>query len=291
MEMGRPSWTWARDEIARRDVATDAHRIAHLSFVVRYGEPIFLHALFSVAFVYNVGLPGMAKILYRDGRGPILRDTRKRNFDSLTYFGEMYRHGDGLATRQITDRLVKIHGNFPINNDMFLYTLSTLACLPRRVSERFMGDKGLTDKECEAQYRFWCSLGELMQIKNIPQTQDDFLKWMLDFEARTFKPSMECTAIANALAEEWADYWMPKPLKKFGVGVFYALIDPVMRQRLQMPEPTALQAWAANKAVKIYFFLKRVLPDPRERHMSDFFGRAYGKNVNINQVGYKGSAT
>lgn len=289
--MSRPSWTWARDEIAQRNVETDAHRIAHLSFVVRYGEPIFLHALFSVAFVYNVGLPDMAKILYRDGRGPILRDTRKRNFDSLTYFGELYRHGDGPVTRQITDRLVKIHGNFPIDNDMFLYTLSTLACLPRRVSERFMGDKGLTHKECEAQFRFWCQLGALMQIKNIPQTQDDFLKWMLDFEARAFQPSMECTAIAQALADEWADYWMPKPLKNFGIGIFYALIDPVMRQRLEMPEPTALQAWTANSAVKVYFLLKRLLPDPRERHMSDFFGRAYGKNVNISNVGYKGSAS
>ena len=289
--MGRPSWTWARDEIAQCDVASDAHRIAHLSFVVRYGEPIFLHALFSVAFVYNVGLPEMAKILYRDGRGPILRDTRKRNFDSLTYFGEMYRHGDGPVTRQITDRLLKIHSNFPINSDMFLYTLSTLACLPRRVSERFMGNKGLTDKECEAQYRFWCSLGELMQIKNIPQTQESFIEWMLTFEETTFKPSVECTAIAKALADEWADYWMAAPLKKFGVGLFYALIDPVMRRRLQIPEPTAVQAWTANAAVKTYFLLKRVLPDPGERHMSDFFGRAYGKSININQVGYKGSAT
>ena len=166
--MGGQSWTWARDEIARRNVDEDAHRIAHLSFVVRYGEPIFLHALFSVAFVYNVGLPGMAQILYRDGRGPILRDTRKRNFDSLTFFGEMYRHGDGPATRVITDRLVKIHGNFPINHDVFLYTLSTLACLPRRVSERFLCDKGLIDNECEAQFCFWCRMCVLMFILDIP---------------------------------------------------------------------------------------------------------------------------
>ena len=289
--MSRPSWTWARDEIARRDVESDAHRIAHLSFVVRYGEPIFLHALFSVAFVYNIGLPGMAKILHRNGRGPILRDTRKRNFDSLTYFGELYRHGDSAPTRQIIDRLVKVHGNFPIDNDMFLYTLSTLACLPRRVSERFMGDKGLSAKECEAQYRFWCMLGELMQIRNIPSTQDQFLVWMQDFETRRFEASAECADITRALASEWADYWLPGVLKRFGVGVFHALIDPQTRSRLALQEPTALQAWTARAAVKVYFLMKRVLPDPRERHMSDFFGRAYGKNINIQQVGYKGSAT
>ena len=87
------SWTWARQEIAGLNAEVDYHRIAHLSFSTRYGTPIFLHALFSVAFVHNVGMPAMAKILYRDGRGPIIRDTRRRNFDSLTFFGELYRHG------------------------------------------------------------------------------------------------------------------------------------------------------------------------------------------------------
>lgn len=286
--MARRSWTWARQEIAALDVETDAHRIAQLSFVVRYGMPLFLHGLFSVAFVYNVGMPEMARILHRGGRGPILRDTRKRNFDSLTFFGELYRYGDSEPTRRIAERLVRIHGNFPIVNDMSLYTLATLACLPKRLSGRYMGTRGLSDKECEAQYRFWRMLGGLLQIHDIPQTQDAFLDWMREFERTRMAPTPECRDIAAALAAEWADYWFPRTLRASAIGVFYALIEPELRRRLQLPEPTRLQNALASAAIRLFFFAKRLLPDPAERQISDFFGREYGARPRIEQIGYQG---
>lgn len=284
--MGSRGWFWARREIAALDEKKDFHRIAQLSFVVRYGTPIFLHGLFSVAFVHNVGHPGMARILYRGGRGPIIRDTRKRNFDSLTFFGELYRHGDSEPTRRIADRLVRIHSNFPIDNDMSLYTLATLACLPRRLSERFMGDAGFSVKECESQYRFWRRIGELMQIRDIPKTPDDFLAWMLAQECERFGATPEATAIAKALADEWADYWFPAPLRSTAVGVFYALVDPQLRRQMALPEPTALQSALTTLAVKGLFLFKRLWADPRERHISDFFGRAYGRQIDTDAIGY-----
>lgn len=289
--MARRSWTWARQEIAALNVETDAHRIAQLSFVVRYGMPVFLHGLFSVAFVYNVGMPEMARILHRGGRGPILRDTRKRNFDSLTFFGELYRYGDSEPTRRIAERLVRIHGNFPIVNEMSLYTLATLACLPRRLSERYMGAHGLGNKECEAQYRFWKVLGGLLQIRDIPQTQEDFLAWMRAFERTRFAPTPECRDIAAALAAEWADYWFPRPLRGTAIGVFHALIEPELRRRLELPEPTAFQNLLATAAIKLFFWSKRILPDPAERQISDFFGREYGALPRIEQIGVQGDRT
>lgn len=282
------SWTWARDEIARLDVERDYHRIAQLSFVVRYGAPMFLHGLFSAAFVLNVGMPAMARILHRGGRGPILRDTRKRNFDSLTFFGELYRHGEGEPTRRIVDRLLRIHANFPIENEMSLYTLATLSCLPERISQRYMGRGGLSEKECEAQYRFWRAIGELMQIRDIPPTRAAFLGWMRDFERRRFESTAECRDISAALAREWADYWFPAALRGFGMGVFNALIEPELRRQLHLPEPTRLQNLAATLGVRLLFLGKRLLPDPGERHITDYFGREYGQAPRIEQVGYQG---
>ncbi len=283
----RPTrWTWARREIAALDETQDWHRIAHLSFVVRYGTPMFLHGLFSVAFVLNVGDPAMARILHRGGRGPILCDTRKRNFDSLTFFGEIYRHGTGEPTRRIADRLRRIHANFPIENAMSLYTLATLSCLPERLSARYLGSGGLTDKECESQYRFWRYVGELMGIEDIPSTRADFLVWMRSFEQTRFAPTTECSEIAEALAKEWTEWWFPKPLHGVGRGIFYAMIEPAVRQRLALPEPTRLQNTLATLGVKALFAIKRVLPDPRERHMTDYFGRAYGNQLSIERIGY-----
>ena len=280
-------WTWARDQIQQLDVEQDYHRIARLSFVVRYGTPMFLHGLFSVAFVYNVGMPAMARILHRGGRGPILRDTRKRNFDSLVFFGELYRHGDSEPSWRIAERLVRIHANFPIDNRMSLYTLATLSCLPRRISEDYLGERGLSDKECEAQYRFWRRMGELMQVRDIPGSQEAFLDWMRRFEQEEFQPSPECTEITAALAQEWSEYWFPAPLRRTGRGLFYALIDPALRRRLQLPEPHRLHCWLARQGIRALFFAKRWLPDPADRQISDYFGRAYGARPDIRQVGYK----
>ncbi len=264
-------WTWARQEIAELDAAVDFHRIAQLSFSTRYGTPIFLHALFSVAFVHNVGMPAMAKILYRDGRGPILRDTRRRNFDSLTFFGELYRHGDGPETRAIAQHLVRVHSNFPIDNAMSLYTLSTLCCLPQRFSARYLGRYGIAAKESQAQFLFWKQIGGLMQIKGIPDAPDALRDWMIAFERREMRPSDECTQITEALAQEWASYWLPRPLQALGRGVFYSLIDPELRERLQLPCPSRFTRALTALLVNLFFHGKRLLPDPAERHFADYF--------------------
>lgn len=265
------SWTWARQEIAGLNAEVDYHRIAHLSFSTRYGTPIFLHALFSVAFVHNVGMPAMAKILYRNGRGPIIRDTRRRNFDSLTFFGELYRHGEGPETQAIAQHLVRVHSNFPIDNAMSLYTLSTLCCLPQRFSQRYLGRYGIAAKESQAQFLFWKKIGGLMQIQGIPDTADALLAWMIDFERREMQPSAECTAITQALAHEWASYWLPRPLQALGRSVFYSLIDADLRKRLQLPQPNGLVRAFTGLLVNLFFHAKRLLPDPAERHFADYF--------------------
>ena len=267
----KSDWAWARQEIAALDSEVDYHRIAHLSFSTRYGTPIFLHALFSVAFVHNVGMPAMAKILYRDGRGPILRDTRRRNFDSLSFFGELYRHGDGPETRAIAQHLVRVHSHYPIENAMSLYTLSTLCCLPQRFSARYLGRYGIPHKENQAQFRLWQGIGGLMQIRDIPDTPDAFLSWMVAFEQREMRPSMECTAITRALADEWASYWLPRLLQPLGRGVFYSLIDPTLREQLQLPRPNAVTRAFTCLLVNLFFHGKRLLPDPAERHFADYF--------------------
>lgn len=283
--MPKTSRTWARTEINRLDSRKDAQRIAHLSFETRYGAPILLHALFSVAFAYNVAEPRMARILYRQGKGPIISATRKRNFDSMTFFGELYRYGTGPEGQKIADRLNRIHANFPIDSELFLYTLSTLALLPRRVSERFMQRGGISQKENDAQFWFWRDMGMMLKIENIPDSPDALMLWMLDFEAQKFQPSAEANVIVDALAVEWAEQWAPKVARPLAVRVFYALIEPRIRQRMGWPDPGGFANVIAHLAVRGYFTMKRILPDPNERSITDYFGHTYGRKVDIQQVG------
>lgn len=89
---------------------------------------------------------------------------------------------------------------------MSLYTLTTLACLPERVSARLAGSSGLSTDECEAQFHFWRGIGSWMGIEDIPDTRGELLTWMHAFEDERFAATTECHAIAKAPAWEWADY-------------------------------------------------------------------------------------
>lgn len=283
--MPKQRWSWARSEIATLDPRSDAQRMAHLSFEVRFGTPIFLHALFNVAFAYNMGIPDTARILYREGRGTIMRRTRKRNFDSMIFFGELYRHGDSPEGVAICERLNRIHANFPIHNDLSLYTLATLACLPYRIGQRFAGLGGPSYAEYEAQFNFWCRIGQLLNIQNIPETLPAFMTWMQCYEKKHFAHTLAADAVVEAMADEWADYWFPASLQHTAKGVFLHLIDPEVRERMQLKHPTAGQRFIGDTAIKAFFLAKRMLPDPEERSMVEFFAQNYAVGSGLESVG------
>jgi len=264
---------WARKELATLDPVRDARRYAQITFETRFGQPMFIHALFSAAFAFNMGDPKIAAVLYRDGSGTIIKHTRQRNFETLVFFGLIYQHGDDAEGQKIIAKISNIHKHFNISNDLFLYTLSTLACLPRRISERFAGEHGLNKDELESQFQLWRRVGELMGIKDIPTSQDTFLAWMIDYEDRHFSPTPASTLVIAALAQEWAEYWYPKPLQAWGEGLFYAFIDPELRTRLNLREPSPAQNLAVEIAAKSFFRGVRLLPDPAERSWSTRFSK------------------
>lgn len=262
---------WLSRELAHLDPVRDARRYAQLSFETRFGLPIFIHALFSVAFAYNMGDPRIAATLYRQGTGTILRHTRQRNFETLVFFGQIYQHGDDPQGRQLIERMRRIHESFDIPNELYLYTLATLACLPRRLSERLAGAHGLTSAELEAQFRLWVRVGELMGIADIPPTQEAFLAWMQAHERQHFAWSEGAQAVVHALAAEWAEYWFPKPLQGWAQGVFNALIDPQLYPALGIRTPSVVQQQVAARTVSGFIRVARQLPLLGERSLSEEF--------------------
>jgi hypothetical protein len=173
---------WARKRIAQLDPEKDAHEVSHLAFEVRYGTPLFTHSIFSVAFARQAAIPSIAKVLYRGGRGGIITNTRKRNNDTLLFFGEFYKHGTTGEGRLAIELLNKIHSHFPITNEENLYTLATIVCEPRRMG-MFLANRDLfTKKEFRAVYNFWKQLCTLMNIHSIPATEEAMYTWYEKFE-------------------------------------------------------------------------------------------------------------
>lgn len=287
MEIRHPRW--ARREIAGLDPVRDCRRIAHLLLEVRYGEPRFVHPMFSLAFSRQVAIPAIAKVLYRDGKGIIMSQTAKRNDDTLVFFGLLLRHGNSPAGMQVVERMNRMHARYPIPNELNLYTLSTLACLPQRLGRQFTGRDLFDGRESLALYHFWRQVGEMMGIRDIPGSPEAMLQWMLDFEAAEYGHTRDGHEVTMALAREYSQRWYPTPLQDIGRRVFLAMFDDHLRDTHRMPASTAAEQALVKAAVRAFVLGRELLPDPEERDLLGLFGQAYSRQPAVEQVGPQGA--
>lgn len=280
------SWRWARDAMRGLHPQRDAQRIVHLAFEVRYGMPLFTYAMFSLAFARQVAVPEIAEVLYRGGKGLIVTDTRKRNDDTLIFFGELFRHGDTPAGRAIANRLKQMHDRFGIPNDLHLYTLATLMCEPDRVSRRLCGQAVLTEQENEAMFEFWRVMGGHMGISEMPASFEATRQWMEEFERRRYGHSAAGEAVTRALAQEFSARWFPAPLQRWGQGLYYGLFDAPLAQAHHAPAASATQSLAARWGAKLYMQGRvRWWRDPPDRDLVSYFGSRYGDQYALSRVG------
>lgn len=279
----RDPW-WARKEIARLDPDRDARRILHLSFEVRYGMPLFVYLLFSLAFARQVAIPDIARVLWRNGKGDIVRETRKRNQDTLLFFGQLFRHGDNAEGQRACEQLRRMHARFPIHNDLNLYTLATLSCEPQRLSERLAGRNVFSAAETRATYVFWRRIGELLDITGIPPDEHALRRWMEEYEAAQYLATPEGAGVVQALTADIADL-LPLP-RALGAQVFHAAFD----ERLRAVHGVTLHSAAARRlvpfAARCYLGAPvQWLPDAGERDLISAFGGAYGGDFDLTKVG------
>lgn len=282
----RRRWTWARDAMAGLDPVADNERYTHLSAEVRYGDPVMTAALYTVAFCRQMAVPSIADVVHRGGRGPIMRTTRKRNDDTMVFFGEFLRHGYGSARgRAAIERLDQIHAPFPITNDQSLYTLSSLALEAHRIPA-LLGVALLTPAEKEANFRFWRGVGITMGLRDIPETRAAFAAWVAEYERANWAYTPGGAAVARALIDDYAARWLPGPLRFLGRDFIMALCEDDLLDAHRLPRPAKSARALAGLALRGYALARAVLPDPADRSWSDHYGTAYGACPHLPEVGY-----
>ena len=276
---------WARKRVLELNPEIHAQEITHLSFEVRYASPIFTHSLFSIAFARQAAVPSIAKILYRDGKGEIIRNTRKRNNDTLLFFGEFFKNGISPHGKEIIAKLNKIHSHFPITNEQNIFTLGTLMCEPKRMSFFLTGRNVFNEKENRAVFNFWKMIGEEMLIKDIPEDEDKMYESYIHFAEKKFEFSEDGRAIVEALADEFAERWYPKWMKDFGRAVYFSLFDDFMLQTFRIKKLNVLIRFSVLFYLR--FFLTvwvKIMPDPSDRSIIEIFSKDY-ESYNIGRVG------
>lgn len=278
---------WARKRIAELDAEKDFQEINHLAFEVRYATPLFTHSLFSVAFARQAAVPSIAEVLYRGGKGGIITHARKRNNDTLLFFGEFFRHGNNEEGQKVAEQLNRIHAHFPINNEQNLYTLATLMCEPIRMSKFLTGKNLFNPKETRSVFLFWKMVGEMLLIKDFPLDENEALKFYENFEQQNFAYSDAGKAVVESLANEFAARWYPKWMKQWGRNVYLALFDDLLLNTFRLPKPPAFITYSVRAYLWFYLMVwVRLLPDPDDRSIIDAFKEEY-KEYHIRKVGPK----
>ncbi len=267
---------WARKRIAALDAEKDFQEINHLAFEVRYATPIFTHSLFSIAFARQVAVPSIAEVLYRGGKGAIITNARKRNNDTLLFFGEFFRHGNSEEGQRVADQLNKIHSRFPISNEQNLYTLATLMCEPLRMSRFLTGTIIFSKKETRALFLFWRMVGEMLLIKDFPADENVALAFYEQYEQENFAYTDAGRAVVEALADEFATRWYPKWMKPLGRNIYFALFDDLLRNTFRLPKPPMWLTLSVRAYLWFYLMVwVRLMPDADDRSIIDTFKEDY----------------
>lgn len=279
--------------IARRmaalDPVRDSSEATHLSVEVLYGDAIFVHAAYTVAFARQVAIPSISRIVYRTGTGDMMRNVRKRNDDTLLFFGEMLRNGHASERgRAVIDRMERIHSRFGISDDDKLYTLASLALEADRILDH-LGLARFTAAEKLARYHFWRGVGEYMGL-TVPSTPEQFLAWTLDYERR-FAFTDGGRALVDQLFVDWRQRWFPGRLNRFGDPVLLLLLDEPLRAAHRLPDPPARLAQVAPRVVQAYLAIQAMRPHRPGRSWVDHFAGDRGQPLDFAHIGHRSAGS
>lgn len=276
-----------RRRIAALDPEHDADEIARLSLVTLHGHDAFVYLLFTVAFMKQVAVPTMARILHRRGTGDILRHTAKRNDDTIVFFGQLLDHGPTSPVgRAWIERMNAIHAHFPLRHIDSLYTLSTLALDPHDLTAPF-GVRLFSDAEREAQFRFWRGVAAGQRIDDLPADRHELARWADLYEQAEYAPSREGREITAALITAFGERHLPAPLRPLTPRIIAAVSSERLRQVHDLPEPGVAVRSAVTAALRAYAATVDVRRVEADRSFVSAFGDARYGARGPEEVGYQ----
>lgn len=222
-------------EIERLDPEKDCQRIVFLTSYMDF--PWDMTRALELALFRTFAVPTISGLL--DKTGEFRNDTLRRYDDTAIIINEIMIHGyESERGMAFIKRMNRMHGQYDISNDDFLYTLSTFVFEPIRWIARF-GWRDLYTKERLALFYFWRAVGERMRIQNIPETYEAFEKFSLNYEAKTFANTAAGQRVANATRDLLLSFYLPKSLWKLAEPAVYALMDDSLLSAMGYPTPSA----------------------------------------------------
>jgi hypothetical protein len=135
----------------------------------------------EVAQLRSFTFPHGTRLLH--AAGEFEKHSLKRLDDTRAILYEMGRDSFySPRAEKMAGHLNQIHGFYKIPNDEYLHTLSTFIFDPWEFINRY-GWRKLTRNEELCIYNIYYRMGELMNIKDIPGSFEEYWQWKLAYEA------------------------------------------------------------------------------------------------------------
>jgi uncharacterized protein (DUF2236 family) len=269
------------NQIKHLDPQKDNEQIVFL--VGAYEYPWLTQRALEFALFRTYAVPSISKLL--DQTAQFKAYGQRRYDDTALIIAEIVENGHSSPRgRAAIKQMNRHHGRYDISNDDFLYVLSTFIYEPIRWNERY-GWREVTDLERHASYYFWCDVGRLMAIKDIPPTYAEFEAFNIAYERVNFVYSETNQRVGNATIDIFLG-WYPKPLHPIIRQVIYSLLDEPLREAFGYERPASFFRMSSHYGLHLLRLLKRYTP-PRKTPftITDKPSRTYPFGYTIEKMG------
>lgn len=219
-------------ELLTLDPVKDHCRIVHLFTGYEFSWDV-VRAL-ELALFRTFCSPAVSQLLHRTGE--FKKHGQKRYDDTALLVAEFMQNGyNGERGNRAIEHTNKIHGMYKINNEDFLFVLSTFIFLPIQWVDAY-GWRKTMENERQALFYFFKAVGERMHINHIPDSLQELAAFAEDYEKRNFVFNETNLAVGNATVNI-VKGWMPFFLKPFVLPVMKCLLDEKMLTALGYTQP------------------------------------------------------
>jgi hypothetical protein len=204
-----------------------------------------------------------------------------RSLDGVLPSQGGYDSERGRAAQRIMNGL---HRLYPIQNEDFLYVLSTFVYEPIRWNARF-GWRPMLQQEKLATFHYWREVGRRMNIRDIPQDFDELERFNLDYERREFRYADTNRQIADATKGVFLS-WFPPWLRPAAERGIYAMLDEPVLQAFGYPRPSTVERRLAESGLRLRARLLRFFPRRRSPRLHTLEpSRTYPEGHQVEQLG------
>ncbi len=269
------------ERVLTLDPQADNQEIVFL--VGAYEYPWLMRKTLEFALFRTFAAPRIGALL--DQSQQFSRAGQKRYDDTSLLIAEFTENGyDSVRGRAAIRQMNRVHRRFPIENDDYLYVLSTFIYEPDRWHRRY-GWRQPTHHENLANFHFWTEVGRRMGIQDVPDDYAAFEQFNRDYEARHFRYTDASRRVADATIAVFLD-WYPALLRPLVRQFVLAFMDEPLQQAFNYPRAHPLAAWLAKGGLWLLGRCVRWMPPRRQPfRLTEARSRTYPDGYRIEGLG------